>query len=147
MHFNTSIAALMELLNELSDFAPAPEAASPADAFAVREALEALVLMLTPIAPHVSEELWQGLGHEGGILAGDARWPTADRELARKEELEIPVQINGKLRARIIAAPDTPDADLRAAALADDKVRAHTDGREIVKVIVIPNRLVNVVVR
>jgi leucyl-tRNA synthetase len=147
MHYNTSIAALMELMNALADFNVAPETAAPADAFAVREALTTTVLMLTPIAPHVAEEMWAGLGHEGGILQSGARWPQADKELARKEELEIPVQINGKLRARIIAAPDTPEDELRAAAIADEKVRTYTDGREIIKVIVVPNRLVNVVIR
>ncbi len=128
MHFNTSIAALMELLNELSDFNVAPEAAAPADAYAVREALEALVVMLSPIAPHVAEEMWEGLGHEGGLLASGARWPRADKELARKEELEIPVQINGKLRARIKAAPDTPEAELQSAALGR-RESAHLHGR------------------
>jgi leucyl-tRNA synthetase len=91
--------------------------------------------------------MWAGLGHEGGVLRSGARWPQADEELARKEELEIPIQINGRLRARIRAVPDTPEAELRAAALADEKARAYTAGREIVKVIVVPNRLVNIVVR
>ena len=147
MHFNTSIAAMMELMNALTDFNVAPDTASPADTYAVREALSAMTRMLTPIAPHIAEEMWEALGHAGGILASGARWPTADAELARKEELEIPVQINGRLRARIRAVPDTPEEELRTAALADEKVRAHTDGREIVKVIVVPNRLVNVVVK
>ncbi len=147
LHFNTSIAALMELLNELGDAGIAPATATTADVFAVREALEALVLMLAPFTPHVAEEMWAGLGHEGGLLHSGARWPQAEQALARKEELEIPVQINGKLRARIRAVPATPEADLRAAALADDKVRSHIAGREIVKVIVVPDRLVNIVVR
>ncbi|MFL6207831.1 MAG: leucine--tRNA ligase [Pyrinomonadaceae bacterium] len=147
MHYNTSIAALMELMNALADFNVAPETCAPADAFAVREALTTTVLMLTPIAPHVAEEMWAGLGREGGILQSGARWPQADKELARKEELEIPVQINGKLRARIKAAPDTPEDELRAAAVADEKVRAYTDGHEIIKVIVVPNRLVNIVIK
>ncbi|HEX8072925.1 MAG TPA: leucine--tRNA ligase [Pyrinomonadaceae bacterium] len=147
LHFNTAIAAMMELLNTLGDAGLTPEAATEGDAYAVAEALSALVLMLTPFTPHVTEELWEGLGHEGGILRSGARWPRFDPELARREELEIPVQINGRLRARIRAAPDTPEADLRAAALADEKVRAYTDGRELIKVIVVPNRLVNVVIR
>jgi leucyl-tRNA synthetase len=147
LHFNTCIAALMELSNAFGDFRATPDDATPADRFAAREALEALVLMLTPFAPHIAEEMWEGLGHEGGILAGEARWPVAEEELARKEELEIPVQINGKLRARIRSTPDTTEEVLRATALADERVRAWTDGREIVKVIVVPQRLVNVVVR
>ena len=103
--------------------------------------------MLTPFAPHISEEMWQGLGHKGGLLSGEAHWPKANEALARKEELEIPVQVNGKLRSRIRATPDTPEEDLRAAALSDEKVRSFTEGRQIVKIIVVPQRLVNVVVK
>ncbi|MGH9901568.1 MAG: leucine--tRNA ligase, partial [Pyrinomonadaceae bacterium] len=147
LHLNTNVAALMELSNALGDFPSAPDEASAADLMAVREALEALVLMLTPFSPHVAEEMWEALGHDGGILGGGALWPVADEELARREELEIPVQVNGKLRGRITATPETPEEQLRAAALADEKVRQWTDGREVVKVIVVPQRLVNIVVR
>lgn len=147
LHFNTSVAALMELSNALGDFNVQPPEANASDVFAVREALESLVLMLTPFAPHIAEEMWQSLGHEGGIIGSGARWPQADEGLARKEELEIPVQINGKLRSRIRATPDTPEEALREAALSDEKVRSFINGREIVKVIVVPQRLVNVVVR
>lgn len=147
LHFNTSVAALMELSNALGDFKAEPSTASFAEVFAVREALEALVLMLAPFTPHISEEMWEALGHEGGILNGTSRWPQADKELARREELEIPVQVNGKLRSRISATPDTPEDELRTAALADEKIQSFTNGREIVKVIVVPQRLVNVVVR
>jgi leucyl-tRNA synthetase len=147
LHFNTSIAALMELLNALGDFEAALESATEADKFAVREALEALVLMLAPFTPHVAEELWEALGHAGGLLGSGARWPVADAELARKEALEIPVQINGKLRGRIHATPDTSEDELRTAALADEKVRGFIEGRQVVKVIVVPQRLVNIVVK
>ena len=148
LHFNTSVAALMELSNTLGDFKVEPQKASPSDVFAVREALESLTLMLAPFSPHVAEEMWEGLGHEGGMLSSrEARWPQAERELARKEELEIPVQINGKLRGRIMATPDTPEETLRQAALADEKVRGWIEGHEVVKVIVVPQRLVNIVVR
>ena len=153
LHLNTSVAALMELFNELSDFDVQPATASAADVFAVREALESLALMLTPFSPHIGEELWERLGHSGGLLDGGAstdnprKWPAADPEWARKEELEIPVQVNGKLRSRVIAAPDVTEDDLRAAALADDKVRSFIDGHEVVKVVVVPRRLVNIVVR
>ncbi|HEX8475233.1 MAG TPA: leucine--tRNA ligase [Pyrinomonadaceae bacterium] len=150
LHLNVNVAALMELSNALGDSQIAPEKATPAELFAVREALESLVVMLAPYAPHVSEEMWESLGHEGGLLGGDggaARWPVADDALARKEELEIPVQVNGKLRARIRATHDTTEDALREAALADEKVRAWTDGKNVVKVVVIPQRLVNIVVR
>ncbi len=148
LHFNTSVAALMELSNALGDFNVNPDEASTSDAFAVREALEALVVMLTPFAPHASEEMWEGLGNEHGILSESSpRWPVANLALAAKEEFEIPVQINGKLRSRIFAMPDTSEDELREAALSDEKVRSWMDGREVVKVIVIPRRLVNIVVR
>jgi leucyl-tRNA synthetase len=147
LHFNTSIAALMELLNQLTDFNADPARASEPDVFAVREALEALVIMLAPFAPHVAEEMFEALGHAGGLLQGTRRWPVADPELARREELEIPIQVNGKLRSRVVAAPGVSEAELRESALKDERVRALIDGREVVKVIVVPERLVNVVIR
>ena len=147
LHLNTSVAALMELFNELVEFNADPATASPADVFAVREALEALVVMLTPFAPHIAEEMWEGLGHSGGLLSGKSRWPIADQELAQREELEIPVQVNGKLRSRLITSPEVSEDELRTAALADEKVQALVDGHEIVKVVVVPRRLVNVVIR
>jgi len=147
LHLNTSVAALMELFNEIADFNADPAKASEADVFAMREALESLVIMLTPFAPHVAEEMWEGLGHAGGLLSESPRWPVADPELAQREELEIPIQVNGKLRSKVIAAPDVSEEDLRASALADERVRALTDGHEVVKVIVVPRRLVNVVIR
>ncbi len=148
LHFNTSVAALMELSNALGDFNVTPPVAAASDVYAVREALESLVTMLTPFAPHAAEELWESLGHAGGLLnEGRAVWPVVNADLARKEELEIPVQINGKLRTRISAKPETSEEELRAAALADEKVLGWIDGREVVKVIVVPQRLVNIVVR
>jgi leucyl-tRNA synthetase len=114
--------------------------------FALREAIEALVIMLAPFSPHIAEEMWEGLGHEGGLLKS-AAWPVADPELARKDELEIPIQVNGKLRSRVIVAPDISEAELRAMALADAKVQSFIDGHKVVKVIVVPQRLVNVVVK
>ncbi|MCA1607084.1 MAG: class I tRNA ligase family protein, partial [Acidobacteria bacterium] len=146
LHLNTIVAALMELFNELSAFEAEPAAASNPDVFAVREALESLVLMLAPFSPHVAEEMWQTLGHEGGMLQS-GRWPEADPELARREELEIPIQVNGKLRSRLLASPDVTEEELRTAALNDEKIRSLIDGHEVVKVIVVPQRLVNVVIR
>jgi leucyl-tRNA synthetase len=147
LDLNTNVAALMELSNALGEFNVEPAAASPADVFAAREAIEALVVMLAPFSPHVAEEMWESLGHEGGLVQAVAVWPVADPELARKEELEIPVQVNGKLRSRVVVAPDITEADLRALALADSKVQSFIDGHQVVKVIVVPQRLVNVVVK
>ena len=137
----------MELFNALMDFNAEPGTASEPDVFAVREAVNALVMMLAPFSPHAAEEMWEGLGHPEGLLGGDARWPLADPELALQEELEIPVQVNGKLRSRVMAALDVTEEDLRAAALADEKVQSAIAGHQIVKVIVVPQRLVNVVVK
>jgi leucyl-tRNA synthetase len=146
LHLNTIVAALMELFNELSAFEADPATASDTDVFAVREALESLVIMLAPFAPHAAEEMWANLGHEGGLLHS-ARWPQADAELAKSDELEIPVQVNGKLRSRVLALPDVTEAQLRAAALDDEKIKAIIEGHEVVKVIVVPQRLVNVVIK
>jgi leucyl-tRNA synthetase len=152
LHLNTSVAALMELFNELTDLDVQPATASPGELFAVREALESLVLMLAPFSPHVGEELWEQLGNHGGLLNKSIspqipRWPKANPEWARKEELEIPIQVNGRLRSRVMAAPDVSEEDLKAAALADERARQFIDGHEVVKVVVVPRRLVNIVVR
>ncbi len=146
--FNTPVAALMELSNALGDFKVEPEAATDAERFAVREAIESLVLMLAPYAPHFAEEMWEVLtNNEQGILESGAAFPIADENLAKASEIEIPIQINGKLRSRVLAAPETSKEDLENAALADVKVREYTNGKQIVKVIVVPNRLVNIVVK
>jgi leucyl-tRNA synthetase len=147
LRYNTAVAALMELSNALGDFDASPESATTSDLFAVRETLEALVLMLAPFCPHVAEEMWEGFGHEGGILRSGARWPQYEEALARKEELEIAVQVNGKLRGRVSVSADATEDETRAAALADERVRAWTEGKQIVKTVVVPGRLVNVVVR
>jgi leucyl-tRNA synthetase len=140
------VAALMELFNELGTFEAEPATAPAADVYVVREALESLVLMLAPFSPHAAEEMWQELGHPGGLLQS-GRWPQADPELARSEQLEIPVQVNGKLRSRLLTLPEVSEEELRTAALADEKIRALIDGHEVVKVIVVPQRLVNVVIK
>ena len=146
LHLNTNVAALMELFNALMAFNANPGTASESEVFAVREALEALVIMLAPFSPHVSEEMWEAMGHHGGLLRS-ARWPQADPELARSEELEIPIQVNGKLRSRVLASPQVSEEELRTAALADEKIQSIVAGHQIVKVIVVPQRLVNVVIR
>lgn len=148
LQLNTSVAALMELFNQLVDFNADPVMApfEDPDVFVVRECLEYLVIMLAPFSPHVAEEMWQALGHNGGLLQS-ARWPTADAELARQEELEIPIQVNGKLRSRVLATPEVTEEELRTAALNDEKIRGLIEGHEVVKVIVVPQRLVNIVLK
>jgi len=147
LRYNTAVAAMMELSNAFGDFKASPDSASPSDLFAARELLEALVLMLAPFAPHFSEEMWEALGHEGGLLRGDARWPAFEEALARKDEVEIAVQVNGKLRGRVSVAATATEDETRDAALSDERVRAWTEGKQIVKTVVVPGRLVNVVVR
>ncbi|HVF67799.1 MAG TPA: leucine--tRNA ligase [Pyrinomonadaceae bacterium] len=147
LRYNTAVAALMELSNAFGDFKASPDAASPSDSFAAREALESLVLMLAPFAPHFAEEVWEALGHEGGMLMSGARWPAFDEALARKDEVEIAVQVNGKLRARVRVAASATEDETREAALSDERVRAWTEGKQVVKTVVVPGRLVNVVVR
>jgi len=148
LQFNTPVAALMELSNALYDFRVEPGTASDADIFAIREAVGALVLMLAPFAPHTAEELYaQIAGNDDGILSNGARFPVYREELARADEIEIPVQINGKLRSRLLASPDASNEELEKMALADEKVAEHTDGKQIVKIIVVPKRLVNIVVK
>jgi leucyl-tRNA synthetase len=143
-HFNTCVAAIMELVNELQD-ADAHMAAGKVSAQAVRELLRALVLLLAPFAPFLSAELWDELGGEGVILR--APWPKSDPDLAREDEIEIPVQINGKLAAVVRVAAGADAKTLEAAALADEKVRTRTAGKTVAKVIVVPGRAVNLVVR
>lgn len=148
LQFNTPVAALMELSNAIGDLEIEPENASDDDISAVREALTALTLMLTPFAPHTAEELYSVLiGNENGMLANGARFPEYNEELAKADEIEIPVQINGKLRHRLMASPDATNEELEQMALADEKVKEYIDGKEIVKIVVVPKRLVNIVVR
>ena len=148
LQFNTPVAALMELSNAIGDFGVDPENADGNELYAIREALTTLTLMLTPFAPHTAEELFSVLiGNEQGIIANGARFPEYSEELARAEEIEIPVQVNGKLRSRLMVSPETPNDELEAMAQADDKIREHIDGKKIVKIIVVPKRLVNIVVK
>jgi len=148
LQFNTPVAALMELANAIGDFDVEPSAATEDDKLAVREALRSLVLMLTPFAPHTAEELYSVLvGNENGIIGNDARFPEYSARLAAEDEIEIAVQVNGKLRGRVFASPEASNDELEKLALADDKVREHTDGKDVVKVVVVPRRLVNIVVK
>ncbi|HTH51210.1 MAG TPA: class I tRNA ligase family protein, partial [Pyrinomonadaceae bacterium] len=148
LQFNTPVAALMELANSISDFGVEPPAASDEDSLAVREALLALVLMLTPFAPHTAEQLYSVLvGNEDGIVANEARFPEYSEELAKEDKIEIAVQVNGKLRGRVFASPEASNEELEKLAFDDEKVREHTDGKDVVKVVVVPKRLVNIVVK
>jgi len=138
-HFNTSIAAIMELMNELAALEDQLSAA------ALREALEKLILLLGPFAPYLAEELWQEMGRQGPVFRQP--WPSYDPDLAREEEIEVVVQVNGRLRSRIMVPAGTDGERLRERALKNERVQQFTAGKQIVKVIVVPDRLVNIVVR
>lgn len=148
LHLNTCISSLMELTNEMYAFDQTVEKQgepTAADKAVMRRSFEALFQMLAPFAPHIAEELWQEFGHTQSLAR--AIWPTYSEELAREESIEVAVQVNGKLRSRVFVAPDSSEETLREAAFADEKIKAQTDGKELVKVVVIPRRLVNIVVR
>jgi leucyl-tRNA synthetase len=145
-HFNTSIAAIMELVNELYAYEDAiqrGEPAAPPELMA--DVQRDLVLMLAPFAPYLSAELWEMLGQSSELLR--APWPRYDPALAKEEEVEIAVQVSGKIKARITVPADADDEAVRSLALADEKVQAATEGKEVLKVLVVKGRLVNIVVK
>jgi leucyl-tRNA synthetase len=150
---------LMKLVNELYAFCARPgctltgrESDDPdsvgtvarSESVAVlKEAVEALILMISPFTPHMAEELWERLEHAGGVVA--AGWPQYDEAVARAEQIVVPVQVNGKVRARLTVPADTPEDQLRELALADPQVAKHLEGKIIKKVVVVNGRLVSVV--
>jgi leucyl-tRNA synthetase len=138
--FNTAIAAVMELLNELSRF----EARNGADRVVVQEVLDSSVLMLSPIVPHICHRLWRLLGHQSAVI--DESWPVADPAAMAVETMEIVVQVNGKVRGRVTVPARAGDEDIRAAALGEDNVQRFVAGKPVRRVIVVPGKLVNVVV-
>jgi leucyl-tRNA synthetase len=141
--FNTAISAMMELVNDLYAFTKQQESTpSPAAVLVAREAIESLILMVSPFAPHTAEELWEQYGHAGTLSA--ARWPSYDAEAAKADEIEIPVQVNGKVRARVNVAPDIGDDALQQVAIA--AVQPYTRGKAVKKVVIAKGRLVSVVV-
>jgi len=137
--FNTAIAAVMEMLNALGRF----EDPSPAGRAVFQEALETAVKLLAPITPHVSHTLWGALGHPTPVV--DAPWPVADRGALARDEVEIVVQVNGKLRGRVTVPVDADKAGVEQAALAEPNVARFVTGQTIRKIIVVPARLVNIV--
>ncbi|MDR3734000.1 MAG: leucine--tRNA ligase [Acidobacteriaceae bacterium] len=143
-HFNTCIAAIMELVNALNASESALELETvPQQTLA--EIFRNLILLLAPFAPFLAAELWEQTGHEGSILRKE--WPVADAELAKEDEIEIPVQVNGKLVTVIRVPAESDEAAVKAAATADAKVIARAEGKTVVKVIVVPRKLVNLVVK
>ena len=143
-HFNTSVAAIMEFVNQL--YAAEDEiTAGKFPPALLGDVQRKLVLMLAPFAPYVAAELWETLGETETLLR--YKWPAFDAALAKEDEITYAVQINGKLRSHVIVPAESPEDLVRERALADDKVRAAVEGKEIAKVIVVAGKLVNVVVR
>jgi leucyl-tRNA synthetase len=138
--FNTAIAANMELLNDIGRFSDNTETGRAL----VREALDAAVLMLAPIVPHICNELWSALGHASDIV--DCSWPAVDEAALVKDSVELIVQVNGKLRGKISVGNDADDEAIRETALLEPNVKAHVEGKTVRKVIIVPGRLVNMVV-
>ena len=156
MHLNTAVSSMMELVNELYAFSettpqgqpsknpPVGAVVRPQTLAVMREALDALVVMISPFAPHTAEELWQMLGHADGLTR--AMWPAFDAEVAKAEEVIVPVQINGKIRARLTVPAGIDDTELQKLVLADAAVQTHIAGKTIRKVVVAKGPLVSVVV-
>ncbi|MEO8368459.1 MAG: leucine--tRNA ligase [Candidatus Solibacter sp.] len=138
-HFNTCIASIMELVNQL--YAEEQEISAEA----MRQVLQTLALMLAPFAPYVVQDMWEELGNEGPVFR--QRWPAFDPELAKEDEAEVVIQVNGKLRGRMTAAFGTAKEELEARALTDEKVKPFIEGKQVVKIITVPDKLVNVVVK
>jgi leucyl-tRNA synthetase len=133
LHYNTSIAALMEFVNTLR-----------AESCTHRDMVEGLILMLAPFAPHFAEESWERLGHQGSIF--DARWPEWEERLVVEDQVEVVIQVSGKTRGRVSVPRDAEQGAVLAAAQEDAAVRRFTDGKEVRKVVYVPNRLLNLVV-
>src|SRR5262249_46643935 len=133
MRFNTAIAAMMEFTNHLTKLTIRP-----------RSVLPRFVLLLSPFAPHIAEELWRALGNKDTLAY--EHWPAADPALLKSDTIEIPVQVNGKLRSRVVVPADSDDKFVERAALEDEKIKSLIQGKSVKKVIVAKGRLVNVVV-
>ena len=137
-HFNTDIAALMELVNLL--YSAEGKISGPV----LRETMESLVLLLSPFAPYLAQDLWEQLGHTDDLL--HVSWPSYDPALVKEDEFEVVVQVNGRLRSKILVTEDMPQDDLINAALADPRVSQILNGKKIIKTVVVPRKLVNIVV-
>jgi leucyl-tRNA synthetase len=143
-HFNTCIAAIMELVNQIYA-AEEARAAGEIPHSLIAEVQRNIALLLAPMAPYLAHELWEMTGETSNLLK--APWPKYDPALAAEDEIEIPVQVNGKLRGLVVVSADANEDQIQRAALADEKVKAAIAGKQTVKVIVVPKKLVNIVVR
>jgi leucyl-tRNA synthetase len=143
LKLNTAVSALIELEHAIAD--AEREVGQGPEQPVFREALEMLVLLLSPFAPHVGEEMWERLGRRFSIV--DRPWPAADPAIAREDLLELAVQVNGKVRGHITVPAEAGEDEVRARALAEPRVAEHLAGKQVAKVVIVPGRLVSVVVR
>jgi leucyl-tRNA synthetase len=143
-HFNTAIAAIMEMANELGRINVVDAEKSPNLSAALKEAVRTMVLLLSPFVPHIAEEMWEALGENPGMVKHG--WPPYDLALLEQDEVLIVVQVNGKKRAEISLPSDASEEEVRAAGLEEPNVQKFVEGKTIRKVIMVPGRLMNVVV-
>ena len=139
-HFNTAIAGLMELVNEITSFDPK----SDEDWTVLKFAIERLLLLLYPFSPHIAEELWEEIGNKPSIF--EQKWPDWDETAAKEEKIELVIQINGKLRSKIMISPGIPDEEIKRMALEDRKIRELVGNKKVKKVIMVKGKLVNIVI-
>jgi leucyl-tRNA synthetase len=144
-HFNTAISAVMELVNALY-LIERPAAKKDTTALSViREAIETIIILLAPIVPHITEELWTALGYESNLA--DIPWPVYDHEVAAEEEITIVIQINGKVRSRMVVPADEDGEKIKSLALSDEKIIGFISGKKVLREIYVPKKLVNIVVQ
>jgi leucyl-tRNA synthetase len=143
-HFNTSIAAVMILVNEIASSEAAMDSGEIPPA-TIAELFRSLTLLLAPFAPFLTAELWEQMGHTSSI--NHAAWPVADATLAKEDEIEIPVQVNGKLANVIKVSADADEETIKSTALADEKVQQRLTGKTVVKTIYVKGKLLNMVVK
>jgi leucyl-tRNA synthetase len=139
-HFNTAIAGMMELMNEITSFEPG----SAEEKAIFRFAIEQLLLLLSPFSPHIAEELWEAIGNKPSIF--EYPWPGWDEEAAAEEQIELVIQVNGKLRSKSMIPVGMPDDEVKKIALADQRIQEIIGKSEIRKVLVVKGKLVNIVV-
>ncbi|MEK6546454.1 MAG: class I tRNA ligase family protein, partial [Nitrospinota bacterium] len=144
-HFNTAISAIMEFVNALYQIQGSGVRGQESKVNSkFREAINTLIILLSPFVPHIAEEMWEMMGNKGSVIKEP--WPSYDPELIKSEEITIVVQINGKVRGRIMAGADIDEEGIKKAVLSDEKIKEWIAGKEIKKLVVVPKKLVSIVV-
>jgi leucyl-tRNA synthetase len=139
-HFNTAISALMELVNELASYEPSNED----EETVLRFAIEKTLILLSPFAPHIAEELWEAIGNKPSIF--EQRWPEWDEDMAKEEKVELVIQINGKLRSKVVIPHGMSEEEIKKIAIEEEKIKNLIANKTVKKVIVVKGKLVNIVV-